>query len=253
MADSKGEVIIKKRHKIFNTFVDGYSLEETISEIEDLIQSKQSSYQVSLNADKINKIQKDSALKEVIDSADIINADGISIVWGAKFLGIDIGERVTGIDIFLNLLAVSEKRGYQVYFLGATEESLSNMLDKIKEDYPKLKIGGARNGYYDKNSEEVILQKIQDSQSDILFLGFSSPQKELWIKQHRNDLSVSFIMGVGGSFDVLSGQTKRAPELFQKLGLEWLCRYIQEPVRLFKRYIIGNVIFLNLLIKEKIS
>ncbi|EOD7438361.1 WecB/TagA/CpsF family glycosyltransferase [Enterococcus faecium] len=244
---------MKKRYQIFDTFVDCLSIQETISKIENRIDQGLTTYQVSINADKINQMQNNYELKNIIDNADIINADGISIVLSGKLLGVPISERVSGIDIFTQLLTRSEDKGYSVFFLGATEESLLTMLEKIEKNYPKLIISGYRNGYFDSIEEKQIVADIYASHTDILFLGFSSPQKEIWIKKNQKESGARFIMGVGGSFDIYSGKTKRAPELIQNLGFEWLYRFIQEPTRLYNRYIIGNFKFMRLLLQEKIS
>lgn len=242
---------MENRVKFLNSYIDCIDLETTLKKINEGIKKKRVFYQVSINADKINQMQEDERLRRIINRADIINADGSSVVWAGRLLNLPIKHRVTGIDIFNNLLEISEQEGYRVFFLGATEKSINKMIRVIKNSLPNLQIAGFQNGYYKSDEERIVLDEIKNSDVDILFLGFSSPQKEVWIERNKQYLGIPFIMGVGGSFDILSGKTKRAPQLFQKLGFEWFYRYIQEPKRMHKRYIIGNWKFIKLILKEK--
>ncbi|MFC4652861.1 WecB/TagA/CpsF family glycosyltransferase [Lactococcus nasutitermitis] len=237
------------RYQIFNTFIDSLDINETTEKIIENIDKRNPIYQVSINASKINLIDEDSQLKDVISRADLVNADGMSIIWAAKILKIPIKYRVTGVDLFYKLLDVSEKKGYSVYFLGATEESIERMVSILKKNHPILKIAGYHNGYY--KDSELIADEIKKANPDILFLGFSSPKKEIWIEKYQKKVNVPFIMGVGGSFDIYSGKTKRAPRIIQKIGMEWFYRFIQEPVRMYDRYIIGNTLFIKKVFKEK--
>ena len=237
------------RYKILNTYVDDYNMTQTLGKIIQSVDNRIPIYQVSINAYKINLMKNNQRLREIVARAEIINADGISIVWAAKILHVPINFRVTGVDLFYKLIQVSEQRSYRVYFLGATQESITNMIKKLRDRHPALQIVGYHNGYFQDSVS--IIEDINESDPDILFLGFSSPQKEIWIDKYKQKLKVTFIMGVGGSFDIYSGKTKRAPDVVQKLGLEWLYRFSQEPKRMFKRYIIGNAIFVKKVLREK--
>lgn len=243
--------MIENRRELLGTYIDCINLEATLQHIVDRINKKIPTYQVSVNADKINQIQSNEQLRNIINQADIVNADGMSIVWAGRILGVPVKQRIPGVEIFNRLLKIAEENRYRIFFLGATAESLEKMIGKIEVDYPDLPIAGFHNGYYPAEEEEILLQEIKKSQADILFLGFSSPHKEVWIQKNQAKINTPFIMGVGGSFDVLSGKTKRAPKWIQKIGCEWFYRYIQEPKRLHQRYIIGNWQFLKLVLQEK--
>jgi len=206
-----------------------------------------------INVSKIVNMKKNRTFFNDVNNADLINADGMGIVWGARFLGLNIPERVTGIDLFINLLKLSEIRGYKVYFLGARQELLEKMIQNIKKKYPRLIISGYNNGYFNVSEEKKISLQIKKTGAQILFVGISSPKKEHFINSQFNNTDVSFAMGVGGSFDILAGLTKRAPLFIQKSGFEWLYRLSQEPKRMFKRYLITNCLFLFMLIKEFIK
>lgn len=242
---------MEKRVKFLNTYVDALTMEETIKRIQTYIDNKACVQHVVINAGKVNLMQNDKELTRIINECPIINADGQSIVWASKFLGNPIPERVAGIDIFTNLLDLCDRKGYRPYFFGATEEVVKEVVCKVKSEYKNIDIAGYRNGYFKKEESFNIAKNIHDSKADILFVAFSSPMKEYWIKEHMEVMKIPFAMGVGGSFDVIAGKTKRAPVWMQKLGLEWFYRFIQEPRRMFKRYIIGNLKFVKLILKNK--
>ncbi|ABG87820.1 WecB/TagA/CpsF family glycosyltransferase [Clostridium perfringens] len=240
-----------KRIKFLNTYVNPITMEETLDYIVDSIENKRCIQHVVINAGKVNLMNKNLELTKIVNECPIINADGQSIVWGGRFLGYDIPERVTGIDIFENLVKISAEKGYKPYFFGAKQEIVEKVVLNFKERYPNLNVAGYRNGYFSENESDEIANKIRESGADLLFVAFSSPMKEFWIKDNIEKMKVPFCMGVGGSFDVISGKTKRAPKFMQKLGLEWFYRFIQEPRRMFKRYIVGNINFLVILLKYK--
>ncbi|EGO8717450.1 glycosyltransferase [Enterococcus faecalis] len=236
-----------------NTYVDNYSFSETIQKMEEMIVNKSIAQHVAINANKINMMYKSKELKSIVDNSELISADGQSIVWASKFLGNNVTERVTGIDLFETLIYKASNKGYRVYYLGAEPEVLSRLISIQKKQYPKLQIAGAQHGYFDRKKSIEIADKIRDSHADILFVAFSSPEKELWINKYKDYMKVPLVVGVGGSFDVVSGKISRAPKWMQKLGLEWFYRLINEPIRLFNRYIVGNTVFVFHIFKEKLN
>ena len=242
---------MEKRVKFLNTFVDALTMDETLEQIQKYIENKECVQHVVINAGKVNLMQKDEELTKIINECHLINADGQSIVWASKFLGNTLPERVAGIDIFTELVRISAEKGYKTYFFGAKEEVVTEVIRRFKEQYPNLNIAGYRNGYFKDEDSKIIAEDIKKSGADILFVAFSSPMKEFWIKEHMDIMQVPFAMGVGGSFDVIAGKTTRAPKWMQKCGLEWFHRFIQEPRRMFKRYIVGNLKFIKSVIMNK--
>lgn len=240
-----------KRVKFLNTYVDALTMEETLEKIQEYIDNKECVQHVVINAGKVNLMQENEELTNIINECPLINADGQSIVWGTKILGNSLPERVAGIDIFTELVKISAERGYKPYFFGAKEEVVTEVVRKFKEQYPTLEVAGYRNGYFKKDQSIEIAKDINKSGADILFVAFSSPMKEFWINEHMNIMKVPFAMGVGGSFDVVAGKTTRAPKWMQKCGLEWFHRFIQEPRRMFKRYIGGNIKFIKLVLTNR--
>lgn len=240
-----------KRYPILNTYVNAISMEETIEAVEAIIKEGKPTQHVVINASKVNLMEKDEKLRKIVNDCPIINADGASIVWAAKVLGVPLTERVTGIDLFLKLVEIANEKQYKIYLFGAKEEVVCKVKSIFEEKYPNLQIVGYRNGYFTEADEDDIVKDMQKSGADMLFVAFSSPKKEYWVHKYIKQLNIPFVMGVGGSFDVVVGVTKRAPLWMQKCGLEWFYRFIQEPGRMWKRYIIGNAKFVLLTYKTK--
>ena len=245
-------LVEKERYEILNTYVDAVSMDETLDKVEQIIKEGKPTQHVVINASKVNLMERDEELREIVNACPLINADGASIVWAAKQLSIPLKERVTGIDLFLKLVELSNKKGYSIYLFGAKEEVVTRVKTIFEEKYPNMKIVGYRNGYFTEADEPQIVADMKASKADMMFVAFSSPKKEYWIKKYLNEINIPFVMGVGGSFDVVAGVTERAPEWMQKNGLEWLYRFLQEPKRMWKRYIIGNTQFVLLTYKYKI-
>jgi N-acetylglucosaminyldiphosphoundecaprenol N-acetyl-beta-D-mannosaminyltransferase len=228
-------------------------MNETLSFVQEAITAKKQIHHVVVNAGKIVQMQKDLQLRESVNSSDIINADGQAVVWSATFLNKPLRERVAGIELMQNLVELSAKKNYKLYFLGAEETVVSKTVDLYKEKYSPSIIAGYRNGYFKAEEENQVVQDIVSSGANILFVAITSPKKENFLYKYKNELaSVNFIMGVGGSFDVIAGKTKRAPVWMQNMGLEWFYRFLQEPKRMWKRYLIGNSKFILLVLKEKL-
>lgn len=239
------------RVKLFDINIDNLTTSETTILVEKKIKEKKPIHLLGVNADKINQLELGKDFEKIIKEAQIINADGASLVLASKFLKKPLIERVTGIDLMQELLKVSDEKGYSVYFLGAKEDVLNKMIENFKTTYPKLNIVGFRNGYFSKEEWSSIAEELTLLMPDIVFLGITSPKKEYLIDYFMNRKINSIFMGVGGSFDVLSGNIKRAPKWVQKINMEWMFRLLQEPRRLFKRYFIGNTKFLFKVLAEK--
>lgn len=238
---------------ILGVKVHPLTISETLTEVEQYIIDRKPLHLMGVNADKINLCQTDDKLKQIVNGCDIINADGASVVLAAKFLGVSIPERVAGIDLMQDLLTMCENKGYPVYFLGAKSEVLNKMLEVFASEYPHLKVVGARDGYFSDDALGEIEDEIRKLEPAIVFVGITSPKKEYIVDQFLKNGLNSVFMGVGGSFDVLSGTISRAPEWMQRNNLEWLFRVSKEPRRLFKRYFVGNLTFIQRIIKEKVQ
>lgn len=239
-----------KRIEFFGLNLDLLTVEETLKQISVFIEVRKPVQHVVVNVAKLVNAQTDDGLKEIINSCPLVNVDGAGIILGAKFLGIDIPERVTGIDLMQKLIEYSAQKGYRVYFFGAEEEIVGKVVEIYKNQYPELAVAGYRNGYYSQAEEENIVSNIRDSKADILFVAMGSPKKEIFLSTYSEKMGVPFTMGVGGSFDVVAGKVKRAPKWMQSLNSEWIFRLVQEPRRMWKRYAVTNSVFLAMLIRE---
>ncbi len=231
--------------------VDALTMEETIQLIDRSIVERKPIHHVVINAAKVVNAQKDERLKESIINCDIINADGQAIVWASRLFNTPLPERVAGIDLMESLVKLGAKKKYKIFFLGATEEIVNTVVNFYSNQYGKEIIAGYRNGYFKKDEEQAVAKQISDSNADILFVAMSSPKKEIFLNTYKDLIQTPFIMGVGGSFDVVAGHVKRAPLWMQKSGLEWFYRVIQEPRRMWKRYLFGNSEFIYLVLREK--
>jgi N-acetylglucosaminyldiphosphoundecaprenol N-acetyl-beta-D-mannosaminyltransferase len=232
--------------------VDNLTMDETIDVIDKSINDSRSIAHTVINAGKVVMMQTNKELYDSVVSADLINADGQAIVWGAKLLGQPLKERVAGIDLMQNLVKYAFDKNKKIFFLGAKEEVVSKVVDIYSEKYSKNIIAGFRNGYFDVEQGEDVAKEIAISGADLLFVAITSPKKEIFLNKHREVLkNVGFTMGVGGSFDVVAGLVKRAPLWMQNSGLEWFYRFIQEPKRMWRRYLVGNIKFMLLILKNK--
>ncbi|MCD6201357.1 MAG: WecB/TagA/CpsF family glycosyltransferase [Bacteroidales bacterium] len=234
--------------------VDALTMQDTVKVIDEAIQKGKHINHVVINAGKVVSMQKDKPLFDSVVSCDIINADGQSIVWAARILGKRLPERVAGIDLMEKLLKLAHEKEYGCFFFGAKKEVVKKVSEIVSEQYDPDIVAGYRNGYYIKEEEPVIAKEIADSGAQILFVAITSPQKEKFLHKYRDVLkNINFTMGVGGSFDVIAGVTNRAPSWMQKMGLEWFYRFLQEPLRMWRRYLLGNILFLWIVLKERFS
>lgn len=240
-----------ERIKLLNTYIDNLSMAETVEEVDKFIAANRPLHLMGVNADKINTLQDDAQLREIVNGCDIINADGASVIWASKVLKKPLKERVAGIDLMQELLVLAEEKGYGVYFLGAKENVVKKMVMIFKKRYPKLVMKGYRNGYFTKEDWPQVLEQVNQSGAQIVFVGITSPLKEYLVEYFQEQGSTCVYMGVGGSFDVLSGNIPRAPLWMQKCSLEWLFRVMQEPKRLGKRYFVGNLRFIISVYQER--
>lgn len=238
------------RQDLLGLSLDPFTMTQAVARCATAIEHGQYMSIAVVNAAKVMWMRRDPALHRSVTACDMIVADGQSVVWASRLLRAPLPERVAGIDLFTELLAVAEEKGYSAFFLGARPEVLTSMLAAISQRFPGLKVAGSRDGYFSLDEESQVAEEIRDSGADMLFLGISSPKKELFLDRWGKSTGVSVAHGVGGSFDVLAGVTARAPIWWQRHGLEWLYRALQEPMRLGPRYLKTNLSFIKLVATE---
>lgn len=236
---------------IMNCPIHALTMDQTIQEIENNIKLNKQTHHVVVNAAKLVNMQTDKTLYDSVVNCDIINADGQSVVWASRILNKPLPERVAGADLMLNLMNLAGEKGYKVFLFGAKENIVKKIVTMYREKFGDQIIAGYRNGYYTVEEEENIAKMIAASSAQLLFVAISSPKKEIFLNKYKDLIKTPFIMGVGGTFDVISGHIKRAPIWMQKAGLEWLYRTYQEPKRMWKRYLFTNTKFIQLLLREK--
>jgi N-acetylglucosaminyldiphosphoundecaprenol N-acetyl-beta-D-mannosaminyltransferase len=230
--------------------IDAFTMSQAVAQCTEAVEGGGYLSVGVVNAAKIVAMRQDTQLQEAVTGCHMILADGQSVVWASRMLRVPLPERVAGIDLFQALLAEAAQRGSRVYFLGARPEVLAQMLDEVSRRFPSLAVAGARDGYFQADEEPEVVAEIQRSGADLLFLGMSSPKKELFLSRWGETTGASVVHGVGGSFDVLAGLTKRAPVWYQKHGLEWLYRAQQEPLRLGRRYLTTNAAFILMVARQ---
>jgi len=237
-------------HHLFDVRIDALSTAEVLHVAEEAIARRQRLLIGVVNAAKLVNMRKDESLRRAVLGADMILADGMSVVWACWLLRRRLPERVAGIDLMVRLLERAHEKRYRVYCLGATQEVLDTVARRIEREYPNATIVGARHGYFSDDEEAGIAEQIAVARPDILFAAMSSPKKERFLARWGLHMNVPVCHGVGGAFDVMAGKVKRAPAAWQRCGMEWLYRVVQEPGRMWRRYLVTNTAFMILLARE---
>jgi len=241
-----------KRIQLFSYPIDVVTMDETVEWISNRVAMRHFTQHVVVNVAKLVNMQSDPELASSIRACDIVNVDGMGVVWGARMLGHDIPERVAGVDLFGRLLQEAADRRFPVFLLGASDEVVKRAATECASRYPGLEIVGYHHGYFWSN-EQAVVDQIRASGARLLFVAITSPKKENFINRWKSELGVDFVMGVGGTFDVVAGKVRRAPVWMQNLGLEWLFRVMQEPRRMWKRYLVTNSRFALMLGKARLA
>ena len=229
--------------ELFGVPVAAITMDTTLGLVEEAVATRRPLQIGVVNAAKLVNIQRDTELRADVLSSDLVLADGMAVVWASRLLGRGLPERVTGIDLMMGMLTRANAAGYRVYCLGATPEVLGGVLGRIKREYPGITIAGSHHGYFKESEEGAVAAHIEAARPDILLIAMTSPRKERFLSRWSRRLAVPVCHGVGGSFDVFAGYVQRAPERWQRMGLEWLYRIKQEPRRLWKRYFTTNSAF----------
>lgn len=241
---------IAHRISLFDVPVDVLTMDETVMRIREWVEIGGPHQHVVLNAAKVVELQRSPDLAEVVRGCDLVSPDGVSVVWASRLLGRPLPERVNGTDLMERLVATAAVDGRMVFFLGARPEVVAKTVQVFQARHPSLKVAGYHHGYWTDDAK--IIGLIRDARPDYLFVGIPSPRKEFWLSANLERLGVPFAMGVGGSFDVIAGVHRRAPHWACEHGLEWLWRLVQEPRRMWRRYLIGNSLFVALLLRERL-
>ncbi|MFQ3549752.1 MAG: WecB/TagA/CpsF family glycosyltransferase [Armatimonadota bacterium] len=250
MDDNKTSVSKKQIVEILGVKIDIIDMYRAVEQVCSFVQSGTAHIIVTADAYNIVTCKNDPEFKKIVNNADLVTADGAGILKGSKILGCPIPYKVSGIDLLEEICKTASKEGFGVYLLGAAPTIAEKAAEKLKEKYPGLIISGVRDGYFTETDEEKIVNEIKSSGAKVLFVGMGIPKQEKWISKHLDNLGVSVAMGVGGSFDVISGNIQRAPKWMQKHGLEWLYRIIKDPKKIYKVSVLPK--FVMMVYKEKL-
>ena len=223
--------------------IDDITLSEAVMLSRDAMEKRYRLQHGDFNVAKFIDCKRDHDLLRFAEESDLVCADGMGVVWGSRLLGAPLRERVSGCDFMMRLIDLCGREGFRPYFLGATPEVLEAAVVQARRNSPGLDVAGWHHGYFDRKQELDIVADIRASRADCLFVGISTPIKERFLNQYRDLLNVPVQLGVGGSFDVLAGRVRRAPQWMQRIGLEWFYRFAQEPARLWRRYLFTNTHF----------
>lgn len=219
---------------LFGVPISKLSMDETVHYLAEAIENKRPNQVITANPIMVMTALEQPDYLKVMKQADLIVPDGTGVVWAANYVGAPVKERVPGFDLLHCLLAFGEKQGWKVYLLGASAETIQTCYNNLKQQYPGIQFVGYHDGFFGEDRNQEIIELVRQTEPDLLFVGRSQDKQEPWIQQNREKLNVPVMMGVGGSFDVISGKLKRAPAFFIKMRLEWFYRLLQEPWR-YKR------------------
>ena len=236
--------------------IDNLNMQEALARLEEFVIEGRKSGKVhqvaTVNADFVVKALSDPELRHLLQEVDMATADGMPLVWGARLLGVPLEERVAGADMVPALAELSARKGYSMFFLGAAPGVAARAGEILQTQYPGLNIVGILSPPPSSvlDMDPAIIEKIKEAKPDILLVAFGNPKQEKWIGMYGRTLGVPVMIGVGGTFDFIAGQTKRAPHWMQRIGLEWVFRLAQEPGRLWKRYVVDLFAFGSFFLRQ---
>lgn len=221
--------------KILGVPVHPLTMAQSVEALEQRMLAGEQTFVVTANAEIIMMCQEDAAYNDIIShQAELVLPDGAGAVWAGRHLGHKVPERVAGFDLYNHLLALSAQKGYKAYFFGGSPGIAEAAKTKSEELYPGVQIVGCHNGYFTDADVPAIIEEINNSGAEMLFVALGAPKQEKWILAHRSELKPRILMGIGGSFDVLAGKMERAPKWMQDASLEWAFRLYKQPSRFMR-------------------
>lgn len=250
---------MRKTISIFGVKIDKLTKVEVLKKIESYLKENTTRTIYTPNTEIVMEAKKNEKLKNILNDGDIVIPDGIGLIYAAKIKKKCLPERVTGCDVSFEILEMANENGYSIFLLGGEEGVAKEAGEKILESYPNIRLAGTQNGYFKgahigcsgHDEEKKIVEDINASKADILFVGLGAPKQEIWIDSNKSSLNCKLIIGNGGTVDILACRVERAPEIYQKLGLEWFYRLMKDPKRIKRQMVIPLFIFTILFSKEK--
>ncbi|WP_156889468.1 WecB/TagA/CpsF family glycosyltransferase [Paenibacillus harenae] len=229
------------------------NMEETVDYLTKAIEERRPTHIITANPIMVMAAVEDPKYGAMMRRADLIVPDGAGVVWAANYVGHPVAERVTGFELLHRLFERGESRRWKAYLLGTSQEIIEAAAEKLQLQYPQVRIVGVRNGFFGPEQDEEVVEAIRQAAPDLLFVARGAETQEPWIAKYKQRLGVPLIMGVGGTFDIVSGKLKRAPVIFQKLRLEWFYRLLQEPKRYKRMLVLPKFVVKVLRDKENVT
>lgn len=246
---------MKERVNIGGITIDNVSMAQTLEAIERFVAERKPCYITNPNVDIVIRYNSDPEFARYYDEGALCVADGVPILWAAKFLGHPLKEKVSGSDLVPRVCELANRKGFKLFFLGGRPGAADAAKAKLLETLKDIKIVGTYAPPFGFENDEAELAKInrmiQEAKPDILFVGLGAPKQERWIKRYHQQLGVPVSMGVGVTFEFIAGIVKRAPKWMQSVGLEWFWRLCMEPGRLWKRYLVDDMLFFKIIYKQR--
>lgn len=248
---------MRDKVNILGVNIDKLTMVQAVKIAESYLKSYSTKVIYTPNTEIVMESKKNQKLRDILNRGDLVVPDGIGLIYASKIKKKELSERVAGFDLSIELLDIADKNGYSLYLLGGEEGVAKRAGEEIKKRYPNVKIVGYRNGFFKgahiskagDTEEEKIVKEINSSRPDILFVGLGAPKQEYWIDYNKDKLKTKIIIGNGGTMDVLAGKAKRAPKVYQDLGLEWFYRLMKDPKRI-KRQISLPIFLLTVIFKK---
>lgn len=229
------------------------NMDETVTYLTEAIEQRRQTHVITANPIMIMSAVNNKDYYKMMRKADLIVPDGAGVVWAANYVGQPVTERVAGFDLMHRLMQEGEKRKWKSYLLGTSQEVIEAAADKLQLQYPQVRIVGFHNGFFGPDQDAEVIDAIRGLAPDLLFVARGMDTQEPWIVKNKQQLGVPLIMGIGGSFDIISGRLKRAPVLFQRLRLEWFYRLLQEPKRLPRMLVLPRFVVRVIRDKENVT
>jgi N-acetylglucosaminyldiphosphoundecaprenol N-acetyl-beta-D-mannosaminyltransferase len=237
--------------RILDLYVHRVTLDAVCEQLDAFIRSRRPHQVATVNMDFLHLGRTDTAFREAVNGADLVVPDGMPVIWASRLLGVPLMERVTGVDILERGAALAADRGYSIFLLGAAPGVAEQAAAELVRRHPTLRIAGTYAppiGPFSDEEQTRMIAAVRAARPDMLFVAFGAPRQDVWIHQHLEDLDVPLCVGVGGAFNFIAGNVKRAPIWMRRTGLEWVHRLIQEPGRLWRRYLLQDLpVFLRLM------
>ena len=236
--------------KILGVPVHPYTMKGAVEKILERVSQSKKTFVVTANAEIIMMGQSDDEYMEILNNAALVLPDGAGTVWAGRKLGYEVPERVAGYDLFLNLMTEAAQMKLKVFFFGSAPGVAEEAKQKCEILYPGVSIVGCRDGYFKEEDNLAIVEEINNSGADLLFVALGAPKQEKWLAKFQDILKPSLLMGIGGSFDVVAGKMERAPKWMQDASLEWLFRLYKQPSRLGRMLVLPKFVIKVLRIKS---